>query len=309
MDVLTDVLNALDLKGWLHSRTEAAAPWRFDFEAGSDSSFHVLSRGGGYLYVDGDASPLRIEEGDVIVFPHGDTHTICDAPRSPVTQVVRLDYHADREYQVFPLAGEGAAMVMLCGAFHVQSPGSVLLLRRLPAIIHIPGEGRSVSDGIAAIVSRIATESAQRRPGADAMLRRLAEMLFIEVIRSWIEQQSPTTGGWLGALRDQAVTTALGLMHQHPELRWTVQDLANTVALSRSAFSARFTALVGEPPMTYLTHWRMHLAMRLLRGGTNPARIAERVGYDSDIAFRKAFRRETGTTPSRWSGSRAVTEG
>ncbi len=132
------------------------------------------------------------------------------------------------------------------------------------------------------------------------MLRRLTEMLFIQVIRVWIDQQAEASEGWLNALRDQPISTALGLIHQSPERGWKVEELADAVALSRSAFSSRFTRLVGEPPMKYLTRWRMHMATHLLKKDVEMEKIAQRLGYASEVAFRKAFKREVGIPPARY---------
>jgi hypothetical protein len=145
----------------------------------------------------------------------------------------------------------------LCGAFHFDYPHNFPLLHRLPNLIHVRGTQGRVEDGFADIVRMIARESASQRHGTDVMLNRLTELLFIQVIRLWIDQQTEASVGWVGALRDQPISTALGLIHQSPAHKWTVSELAEAVALSRSAFSARFTELVGEPPMTYLTRWRM----------------------------------------------------
>ena len=146
---------------------------------------------------------------------------------------------------------------MLCGAFHFDYPNDLPLLQRLPKLIHIPGAQGRMDQGLGGIVQLIARESASRQPGTDIMLKRLTELLFIQVIRLWIDEQGEGHGGWAGALRDQPVSTALDLIHREPERRWTVKELAAAAALSRSAFSARFTELVGEPPLTYLTRWRM----------------------------------------------------
>jgi AraC-like DNA-binding protein len=132
------------------------------------------------------------------------------------------------------------------------------------------------------------------------MLRRLTELLFIQVMRLWIDQQAEASVGWVGALRDQPISTALGLIHQSPECRWTVKELAEAAALSRSAFSARFTELVGEPPMTYLTRWRMLRAIHLLKNEIRIETIAEMLGYESGAAFRKAFKREIGVPPAQY---------
>jgi AraC-like DNA-binding protein len=300
MDVLTDVLHALELKGWLHSRMEMALPWRFDFLASQDSIFHLLCVGRGYLRVEGEPTPLQVEEGDVLVFPFGHAHSIGDELSSPLTRTVQLAYDASREYQIFPFEGEGQKMVMLCGAFHFESPADYPLLQCLPKVLHIPGEQGRMAQGFSEIVRFIARESASRQVGTEVVLRRLTELLFIQVIRVWIDQQAEASTGWVAALRDQPISTALGLIHQSPERGWKVEELAEAVALSRSAFSARFTQLVGEPPIKYLTRWRMHRATRLLKNDVKVETIARLLGYESEVAFRQAFKREVGIPPARY---------
>ena len=301
MDVLTDVLNALELRGWFASRTEVIAPWRFDFLASQDSTFHIFNFGGGYLRVEGDPMPLRVEDGDVVVLPHGHAHTISDELSSPLTKAAAcLDYKAHGEYEIFPFEGEGTKTVLLCGAFHFENVDDYPLLQCLPKVIHIPGEQGRMVQGFANIVSLIAYEAASQQAGSEVMLRRLTEMLFIQVVRVWLEQQDACRGGWLAALRDQSISTALGLIHQFPERGWKVEELAEAVALSRSAFSSRFTELVGEPPMKYLTRWRMNKAARLLKNDVEMEKIAQQLGYISEVAFRKAFKREMGVPPARY---------
>jgi AraC-like DNA-binding protein len=191
-------------------------------------------------------------------------------------------------------------MVMLCGAFHLEHPKDTPLLHGLPKVIHILAEQGRRAQGFDDLVRFIARESAGRLAGREVMLRRLTEMLFIQVIRVWINQQTPATGGWVAALRDHPISTALGLIHQYPERGWKVEELAEVAALSRSAFSARFTRLVGEPPIKYLTRWRMHRATRLLKNDVEMEKIAELLGYESEVAFRKAFKREVGIPPARY---------
>jgi AraC-like DNA-binding protein len=300
MDVLTDVLNALELKGWISKRNELVPPWRYDFAASQDMIFHLLSTGGGYLSVEGDPTPLRVEGGGVLLFPFGHAHSICDELTSPLTQVVHVDYDAHGEYQGFPGASDASKMVVLCGAFHVEHPGAFPLLHSLPKVIHIPAEQGRTVQGFDEIVQLIARESATPRLGTEVMLRRLTELLFIHVIRVWVEQQAASAQGWVAALRDQPISTALGLIHHSPERGWKVEELAEAVALSRSVFSARFTRLVGEPPITYLTRWRMQRATRLLKDNVKIEKIAELLGYESGVAFHKAFKREVGMPPARY---------
>jgi len=300
MDVLTDVLNALELKGWLSSRTEMTESWRFAFAESSDMIFHILQCGRGYLSVEGEAESRRVEDGDVLLFPHGHAHIIYDHFASPLTQALCLTYEAYREHQVFPSESKEPKMVLLCGAFHLEQPDASPLLHCLPRVIHIPGEQGNMERGFADIVNFVAREANSPKSGSDIMLRRLTEMLFIQVIRLWIDQQAEAERGWVAALRDPSISTALGLIHKYPERRWKVEELASSVSLSRSVFSVRFTRLVGEPPMKYLTRWRMQKAIRLLKNEITVEKIAEQLGYESQVAFRKAFKREIGIPPARY---------
>jgi AraC-like DNA-binding protein len=300
MDVLTDVLNTLELKGWLSSRRELAPPWRYDFAPSQDSMFHVMTGGGAYLLVDGETKAIRVEDGDVILFPTGHPHAMYDDPASPLTRRVQLDYHPQRTHHLVNLEGDGPKPLLLCGAFHFAYPHHFPLLHRLPRLMHIRASEEMMAQGLIEIVNWIARESASQQPGALVMLRRLTELLFIQVLRLWITQQVDASNGWIGALRDPAISAALGLIHQSPEARWTVQQLADEVAMSRSAFAARFTELVGEPPMTYLTRWRMLRAARLLKTEASTSTIADLLGYESEVAFRKAFKREMGIPPAQY---------
>lgn len=300
MDVLTDVLDTCELKGWLSSRQELGSSWRYDFAASKDSMFHVMSFGGAYLQVAGEVNPVRLEDGDVVLFPTGHPHSLYDDPLSPLTRLVHLDYNPLRGHQVVDREGDEPKPLLICGAFHFEQPSDFPLLRRLPKLIHISGEQGRLEQGFADLVRFIARESASQKPGVAVMLRRLTELLFIQIIRLWVAQQADASVGWARALRDQSISAALGLIHQSPSHKWTVNELADAVALSRSAFSARFTELVGEPPLTYLTRWRMRKAAHLLKNEVSMETIAESLGYESEAAFRKAFKREIGIPPAQY---------
>lgn len=307
MDVLTDVLNALELKGWLSSRTEMTAHWRFEFEAGPDLIFHVLSRGGGLLKVAWEPEPIQLFDGDLMLFPHGDAHTIADSLTSPLSQQVCLTYDEFQHHQLFPTEEQGEKMLMLCGAFRFANPGDFPLRNALPRLILLRGEQGRLSPSFSDIVNLIARESSSSHiGGTEVFLRRLTEILFIQVIRLWLNKDDAAGKSWLAALRDQSVSTALGLIHQAPEYNWKVEELADRVALSRSAFTARFTSLVGEPPMKYLTRWRMLKATHMLRHNVRVEAIANTLGYESEVAFRKAFKRELGVPPAKYRQSVAL---
>jgi len=263
MDVLTDVLDALELQGCITARRALVPPWRYHFAASQDMIFHLLSSGGGYLSFEGDPTPpMRVEGGGVLLFPFGHAHAICDELTSPLTQVLHVAYSAQNEFRAFPDTDEGSKMVVLCGAFRLEHPGAFPLLHSLPKVIHIPAEQGHIAPGFTEIVRLIAREATTPRLGTQMMLRRLTELLFIQVIRIWVEQQAGAETGWLAALHDQSISTALGLIHQSPERGWKVEELAEAVALSRAVFSARFTRLVGEPPIR-----RVKFAQKQRRGG------------------------------------------
>jgi AraC-like DNA-binding protein len=300
MDVLTDVLDALDLKGCITSRRALVPPWHYQFAASQDMIFHLLGSGNGYVLIEGEPTPLRIEGGGVLLFPFGHGHGICDQLTSPLSQVVQVTYSAQRKYRPSSQAGEGAELAVLCGAFRLEHPKAFPLLHSLPSVIHIPAQHGQLAPGFSEIVALIAREAAAPRLGTDVMLRRLTELLFIQVIRIWVEQHAGTARGWLAALHDQSIGTALGLLHQSPERAWKVEELAAAVALSRPVFSARFARLVGEPPIKYLTRWRMLRATHLLKNNVEVDKIAELIGYESVVAFRKAFKREVGISPARY---------
>lgn len=300
MDALTDVLDTLDVRGWISARRALVAPWRYDFASSPDMILHLLNFDGGYLSVEGDPTPLRIEDGAVLLFPFGHAHSIRDTPNSPLKQVLRVAYDAQAPYQGFPASSEAVGKAALCGAFRLEHPGAFPLLHSLPRVIHIPAEQGHAARGFAEIVQLIAHEASTPRMGADLMLRRLTELIFIHVIRIWVESQPATSTGWLAALHDQSISVALGLIHRAPERGWKVEELAAAAGLSRAVFSARFSRLVGEPPMKYLTHWRMRRATRLLKNNVGVGRIASLLGYGSEVAFRKAFTREIGMPPARY---------
>jgi AraC-like DNA-binding protein len=173
------------------------------------------------------------------------------------------------------------------------------LIATLPRLLHLPADGRSgPSEQFATFA---AAESAARRPGSEALLERLSEMMFVDAIRRHVEQMPVGTTGWLAGLRDRYVGRALALLHAQPAGPWTIEELSSQVGLSRSALHERFVSLIGQPPMQYLTNWRMQLASRLLlEGRATVARVAADVGYDSEAAFARAFKRLVGMPPAAW---------
>lgn len=296
LDVLTDVLNSLRLRSSLFSRTELSPPWGMHFTPQSLAVFHVLDRGNGWLKLDDESAFYPLVAGDVVVLPHGDQHSLVNDPASTLVNVP-LYYDGEHDCESARY-GENPTHVVLCGTFHFENPNIHPLLSLLPKVIRVSPEQ---SGSLTTILAMIASESTSTRPGSETILRRLTDILFVQILRSWIENQTEPSSGWLGALRDPQISQALGLIHRHIGRAWTVNELAKSVAMSRTAFSTRFTNLVGEPPVHYLTHWRIRCASLLLSDSDLVLKdIAQRTGYGSEIAFNKAFKREMGVAPGQY---------
>lgn len=296
LDVLTDVLNSLRLRSSLFSRTELSPPWGMHFTPQSLAVFHVLDRGNGWLKLDDESTFYPLVAGEVVVLPHGDQHSLVNDPASPLVDVP-LYYDGEHDCESARY-GEHPTHVILCGTFHFENPNVHPLLSLLPKVIRVLPEQNG---SLTTILAMIASESMSTRPGAETILRRLTDILFVHILRTWIENQAEPARGWLGALRDPQIGQALGLIHSQSERAWTVGELARAVALSRTVFSTRFTKLVSEPPVQYLTRWRIRRAVLLLNDPALVLKdIAQRAGYGSEMAFSKAFKREMGVAPGQY---------
>ncbi|MFF3569840.1 AraC family transcriptional regulator [Nocardia jiangxiensis] len=291
MDVLSDAVAAMRI-GQPHSnRTELRAPWGIRFPAQRGAGFHVVLQGACWLIpVQGD--PIRLVVGDVAFIPHELGHAIADSLDTPLREPSEADDS--------PL-GEPTT-VLLCGAYLLDQNRVHPLLAELPEVVHLPARvGRHPT--LRGAIDLLGRElDADPLPGAPGVLPPLLEVLLLYILRAWHEEQSARDDtGWAAALRDPDLAPALQAMHQDPASPWTVQRLGSLAGLSRSAFAQRFTATVGMPPQTYLTWWRMTLSARMLREADLPLRsVAARVGYVSEYAFAKAFKREFGTAPGHY---------
>jgi AraC-like DNA-binding protein len=237
---------------------------------------------------------VALAPGDVIVFPHGDAHVMSSDPK------LHSEPATPGRFPETVTLGDGGEVTatFVCGFLGCDRRPFNPLLSTLPHQLHLPG----LSSGwLQSFARQVVEESQARRVGADSVLTRLAELMFVEVLRRYIETLPPEQRGWLAGLRDDAIGRALGLLHGDPAHAWTLDELAAGVAMSRSVFADRFTTLVGQPPMQYLAHWRMQLAAsRLAAGSAKIAAIAEQVGYESEEAFSRAFKRLMGVSPGAW---------
>lgn len=298
-DPLGEVLHMLRLTGTLHCRAELTAPWGLDipFIEGC-MVLEVVNTGRCWLEVDGEA-PREVRQGSLILLPHGVAHRLSSA--RDVTPAPLFDIPVEKlsdRYEILRHGGGGAASQITAGVVQVDRSAVGNLLALFPPVLHIDAWDDE-SGWLPSTLRFIAQEAKDLKPGGETIITRLTDILIIQLIRTWVESGA-TQQGWLAALRDEQIGQALVLMHREPQHPWTVASLATTVNMSRSAFSARFTTLVGEPAMAYLTGWRMQRAHTLLRETSFPlADIAEQVGYDSEAAFSRAFKRRYGVPPGR----------
>jgi AraC-like DNA-binding protein len=302
-DVLTDVLDSLKLRGRLFCRCELSAPWAIGFAAGVFAHFHVIEQGTCCLQILGEAKPVPLEEGDlVLVIPRGRSYQLSDDPRTPPIPLSEIVGDSQGGLRAIIRHGAGGAETkLLCGAFEFQGPQAAGSLAVFPLCIRVPKRERHANEWLDATVRFLRQETREPSIGSETITTRLIDVMFVEAIRAWLKDQPEGSAGWLGALRDPSIGTTLGLIHKNPEKPWTVPSLAAEVGMSRSPFAARFTALVGQAPMSYLKNWRLQLAARLLQ---NPAlslsNIAEQVGYESAAAFSRIFKREFGVAPGQF---------
>jgi AraC-like DNA-binding protein len=299
-DVLSDLLGSLRLTTLIYGRLELRAPWGLRFPDRPDTaSLYVVARGGAQLEPR-KGRPIALAAGDVALVPAGGTHVLRDGNNSPLRELGENDCIHSTLGEPKRFGGQGAQTTLVAGAFRVGPFRRPPLLDGLPEVVHIAASDQQASPLLSATVQILIAESAARSPGGTVVMSRLVDVLLVHALRSTIASKSCQEHG-LSALADPQITRSLQLMHAHPGQSWTVQSLARAVGLSRSGFAARFSGLVGEAPLEYLSRWRMTRAAELLRESDLPIpQIAEQAGYASEAAFNRAFKRHEGTAPARY---------
>lgn len=297
-DALTDILGSLRLGGGVHFRCEFSAPWGMAMKASAAAEFHLVTRGQCWLRLQRRKDAIPLLAGDVVVLPHGDPHALVDSPGGKALPAEKVVGQQSLEHYGPVFAGGGGIRAeILCGYFEFDRTARHPLVTALPRLIHVRTADAGEFEWLQTAMKFIGRETREPGPGADAVVRRLVEVLFIQVLRAYLRQEAMPQG-ILAALADRQIGTALGLIHGAPEKPWSLAGLGRQVAMSRSAFAARFAQLVGQPPMEYLAHRRMERAREMLRAGTlSTAAIATAVGYQSEAAFGKAFKRIMGSGP------------
>lgn len=306
MDVLSDVLNSIHLGGGVRFRCEMSAPWGMAMPPSPVAEFHVIVRGNGWLRMPDQAEPVAIQGGDVIAFLHGGAHGLVDAPEGEVHPVDEIVEGQNMEnFGPVTHGGGGQRASILCGYFEFDRDSLHPLVAALPPFIHLRGAEISELSWLQTALNFMIHETRAARPGAEAVVSRLAGVLFVMMVRAYLEK-SDSPPAMLVAIADRQVGAALALMHKDPARAWTLDTLARGAGMSRSALAVRFHQLVGDTPIQYLTMWRMQQARKLLReSASSLAAIAERVGYQSEAAFSKAFKKVVGTGPGAYRRERA----
>lgn len=322
MDALSHVLQAVELSGAVFLNGEFTAPWCVLSQADSDlcsaylprservASYHLIAEGccQASLYGQADAA-IRLDTGDLLVVPQGDAHllgsdlTLAPVPSAPLL-AKHVETHPGKVMQIAYGAG-GPATRMVCGFLTCDGIMSNPLLQSLPRLFKVSIGSGVESAWLVPALNFAVAEAAEPQPGGATVLGKLSELLFVHALRRCLDSLPHRETGWLAALSDRYVGPAMLRLHANPAYPWTVDGLAAEVGLSRSAFAQRFTNLLGQPPMQYLARWRLRAAARELRSGKTPlAELAGKVGYESEAAFSRAFKREFGMAPALWRTTR-----
>jgi AraC-like DNA-binding protein len=313
MDVLSEVLRAVRLEGAVFFNAEFSSPWGFISPAadvvapyvGKTSKhvviFHLLIDGKAHAYIEGGPR-LELEGGDIVVFPHGHEHRIKNgSPACLVDNSELLDeVFSTSDLKLVRSGGGGAPTRFVCGYMSCEKELSSMLLGGLPPIFKVnirnDASGQWLENSI-----RFSANGTGDLPGGPVVLAKLSEVLFVETLRRYMSQLPPEQTGWLAGARDPEVGGALALLHREPSHPWTIADLAHAVGVSRSVLADRFRRFLGEPPMSYLGRWRLRLGAQILQTSSRSvAQVASEVGYESEAAFNRAFKREFGEPPARY---------
>ncbi|MEZ5831313.1 MAG: AraC family transcriptional regulator [Dongiaceae bacterium] len=323
-DPLSEVLRTVKLTGALFFLVDATSPWGVEVPhartfapiilpgAQHVVSYHIALKGTGYASIPGTA-PVRFEAGDVIVFPHADPYAMLSKPgQAPeMTPETALDFFRAMAAGKLPFVieeggGGPERSQFVCGFLGCDVRPFNPLLGMLPRLLHMPRPSSAQNDLLERLIDLTLAETQVRNPGGESIRLGLSELIFIEVIRRYVATRRADETGWLAGLRDPAVGRALALLHESPADAWTLDMLADRIGISRSVLAERFARLVGYPPMQYLTNWRMQLAARQLSDGRKKiAAIGREVGYESEAAFSRTFKRVAGLSPAAWRSRRS----
>jgi AraC-like DNA-binding protein len=323
-DPLSDVLRSVRLRGAVFYYVSFRDDWVSEAPPACEIAnavmpgaehvieYHRVVKGDAWVAIAG-VTPVRLSAGDIVMFPGGDAHVLSSAPgmrAAPDTadwvyetrndpKPIALAYHGGVLRPGAAVPVDEARNIMLCGFIGCDLRPFNPLIASLPRLLHLAAD--KVGDWVSSVLDQAVVESRERRPGSEVVLQRASEMVFVDVARRYLENLPDTASGWLAGLRDRHVGKALSAIHQEPARAWDLEDLGGVAGLSRSALHERFVRYVGQPPMQYLTNWRMQVAANLLRASHAPvSAIALDAGYESEAAFSRAFKRAMGLPPAAW---------
>ena len=314
MDALSDVLRVAHLTGGVFLRAEFFAPWCISSRltpehcspvlgpASHMMIFHYVAEGEVHIQIEGEQDEDLIETGEVVLLPRNDMHLMgsdLSVPAVPGKEVIR----PPRDGGLFSIhhGGTGSCTRMVCGFLGCASTEGNPVISSLPPLLRVKLQQGGAAEWIRSTFQYAAEEVSAGRPGSETVLAKVSELLFVEAVRRYAEELPDGRTGWFSGLRDPHVARALALLHRDITRRWTVDELGREVGMSRSALADRFIRLIGVPPMHYLAGWRMQVATGKLRDTSDSlAQVAETVGYDSEAAFSRAFKKAFGTAPATW---------
>jgi len=295
MDTLSEILRTINLSGTVYKRLNLSSPWGIEFDPGIFARFHMVVSGQCWLNIKDSNKQIRISAGDIVVFPRGDAHSLYDSPDSKLVSGNEVVEAIKNNRPMFE--GDEADTIFVGGHFEFDRNVKHPLIDALPPFIHITDAERTELSWLETATDVIIQETDSGIPGSDVIVNRLAEVLFIQILRAYMLRNN-FSNGFLAALRDRQINKALELIHAAPYDPWTVEKLGREVAMSRSAFSSRFKELVGLAPMEYTTNWRMQKAYEMLKDTDLPlGAIAKEIGYISEPAFNRAFKRQFNQNP------------
>ncbi len=300
-DTLSLILDDMHFEGVRFVYTINQSPWAWQLATPGVACAHQLVQGEAWLVREGE-EPLHLQAGDMVVLPAGTAHRTQDHPQSLAQPQNMLPLMSDDAQTAHGPSGHvphACQIISTHARFDVAMAAP--LIRALPPVLHARGQGDSPPPWLDVGTRFLWLQVAMPTPGQQAILNRIGDILFMQVIRDHVASVPEGSGNWLAALKDKALSAALTAIHQDPRRNWTVPELAQQAHLSRSAFAERFGQVMGEPPLTYLTRHRMRLAARHLSRSALPvSKVADLVGYASEAAFSQAFKREHGLSPSAW---------
>ena len=284
IDLLSDVLHGLHLRARIFKHGSYRGAWALDSSGVTSATLHLIGRGQAWVHREGERAPLVVRGGDLVMFPRGDWHQLSGTPQRQ--RGMRLT-----------ATGDGSFTTVLCALVEFAAAGVNPIIQALPPVMLVRSEQQDASAELHALARLMLVEYEAGAPGRQGVLDRLAEVMFVLVLRHHM-QRAPELQGFLAALKDERIVRALAALHRAPGEDWRVDTLARAAGMSRTVFAERFSGLLGQTPMQYLAGWRMHLAEDMLKTRrSSVAQIAERLGYQTETAFRRAFRRVRGVGP------------